>query len=76
MGTATRLTLPFNKKVFLRLKLQEMEREKWTLCHPEDGPGLDEESAILAGPHLRLTYVPSENAFILPSFLKSIFAGC
>lgn len=36
------------------------------------GLGLDEESAILAGPNLRLSFVVSENAFILLSFLKNI----
>lgn len=41
-----------------------------------DGLGLGEESATLAGPHLRLTSVLAENAFTVLSFLKSIFAGC
>lgn len=85
------LTLPLNKKsliflfvffFFSQLKLQEKKWEKWTrrredtMPPREDGLGLGEESATWAGPHLRLTSVLAENAIIVLSFLKCIFAGC
>lgn len=46
------------------------------LHHPDrSSPGLDKASVILAEPPLRISLVPFENAFILLSFLMSIFAG-
>ena len=50
-----------------------MDKGKDRHCHPEKmGLGLN-TVCHLAGPHLRLSFVRSENAFIMLLFLRSIF---